>query len=100
MNRSTTDDGRDPQDGIDLPSNAYEFGVDATGATHSDDVAGYRVREIHRDHPLFEGFGDPDADGGDSDGDDGTDGDGEDGDSPGSGGPGGRPGDDGWNVDR
>jgi len=29
-----TDDTRDTQDGIDLPSHAYELGVDATGATH------------------------------------------------------------------
>ncbi|MFC7069413.1 GH32 C-terminal domain-containing protein [Halobaculum lipolyticum] len=38
---------------------------DATGATHSDDVAGYRVRAVHADHPLFEGFqrGSGDADG-------------------------------------
>ncbi|MFC6794885.1 glycoside hydrolase family 32 protein [Halobaculum halobium] len=34
---------------------------DATGATHSDDVAGYRVRATHRDHPLFEGFDGPEA---------------------------------------
>jgi len=46
-----------------VPLGIDSVAPDATGATHSDDVAGYRVREIHRDHPLFEGFGDPDADG-------------------------------------
>ncbi|QZP36234.1 GH32 C-terminal domain-containing protein [Halobaculum magnesiiphilum] len=46
-----------------VPLGIDSVAPDATGATHSDDVAGYRVREIHRDHPLFEGFGDPDAGG-------------------------------------
>ncbi|QZX98296.1 GH32 C-terminal domain-containing protein [Halobaculum rubrum] len=46
-----------------VPLRIDSIAPDATGATHSDDVAGYRVREIHRDHPLFEGFGDPDAGG-------------------------------------
>ena len=44
-----------------VPLGIDSVAPDATGATHSDDVAGYRVREIHRDHPLFEGFGEPDA---------------------------------------
>jgi len=46
-----------------VPLGIDSVAPDATGATHSDDVAGYRVREIHRDHPLFEGFGDPDTGG-------------------------------------
>jgi beta-fructofuranosidase len=44
-----------------VPLRVDSVAPDATGATHSDDVAGYRAREIHRDHPLFEGFDDPDA---------------------------------------
>ncbi|SHG69626.1 glycoside hydrolase family 32 protein [Halobaculum gomorrense] len=44
-----------------VPLGIDSVAPDATGATHSDDVAGYRVREIHRDHPLFEGVGDDDA---------------------------------------
>ncbi|WP_284013012.1 GH32 C-terminal domain-containing protein [Halobaculum litoreum] len=38
---------------------------DATGASDADGVAGYRIRSVHADHPLFEGFarGPGDADG-------------------------------------
>jgi len=43
MNRSTPDDGRHELDGIDLPSNAYELGVDTTGATHYHSALAHQV---------------------------------------------------------
>ncbi len=43
MDRSTTDDGRGELDGIDLPSNAYELGVDERGATHYHSALEHKV---------------------------------------------------------
>mgnify|MGYP000333035643 CR=1 FL=1 len=43
MDRSTPNDERNELDGIDLPSNAYESGVDATGATHYHSALAHRV---------------------------------------------------------
>ncbi|WP_049979349.1 hypothetical protein [Halolamina rubra] len=44
-----TDNERDTQDGIDLPSSAYELGVDATGATHYHSAMAHKVWVVEND---------------------------------------------------